>query len=145
MCFNHPMVKVKAVPVFEHNAEQNSFNHPMVKVKGFSCELLQFKNLVSTTLWWKLKKSRETPTRMGSNVSTTLWWKLKCVNWVVIAKQDYSFNHPMVKVKVSTLTKLSLTLQSFNHPMVKVKVIFFLLLKSEWLCFNHPMVKVKGA
>ena len=51
MCFNHPMVKVKAVPVFEHNAEQNSFNHPMVKVKGFSCELLQFKNLVSTTLW----------------------------------------------------------------------------------------------
>ena len=34
-----------------------------------------------------------------------------------------SFNHPMVKVKVTMTTRLLIRKPSFNHPMVKVKEI----------------------
>ena len=39
----------------------------------------------------------------------------------------YSFNHPMVKVKVRSTLKTASWMHSFNHPMVKVKVITRLL------------------
>ena len=55
----------------------------------------------------------------------------------------YSFNHPMVKVKVRSTLKTASWMHSFNHPMVKVKVRSTLKTASWMHSFNHPMVKVK--
>ena len=65
----------------------------MVKVKGVKKYVLDRRQLVSTTLWWKLKVVIESPTI-----------------------EVYCFNHPMVKVKERGNSMTFNELFSFQPP-----------------------------
>ena len=142
LCFNHPMVKVKAGERCRLIRRADGFNHPMVKVKETYTSMERLHTVVSTTLWWKLKYT------------------------MILIKEHIvrGFNHPMVKVKDEWLCWISNYRSSFNHPMVKVKdssviprcpcqrvstTLWWKLKKwasieaSVNVSFNHPMVKVK--
>ena len=94
----------------------------MVKVKESHQHNLWWSSMVSTTLWWKLKKRCIDPVIKYCQVSTTLWWKLKTLSPLSVDLKYSCFNHPMVKVKVYNVKHKAWKERGFNHPMVKVKV-----------------------
>ena len=121
--------------------------------------------VVSTILWWKLKRywDQELSGYVRFNHPMV---KVKVYNIWLFNCCKSCFNHPMVKVKaawrkekiiafyVSTTLWWKLKInadvsfasksRSFNHPMVKVKVFLSIFISVTCKSFNHPMVKVKG-